>query len=86
MAMGVISRSPARPHLASLDDPRAPARAGRCREGGLSSTDERVMGQVTEVTQALWAKLPARSGGSSAAYAACELRQARVLQGGCRGP
>jgi hypothetical protein len=30
------------------------ARAGRCREGGLSSTDERVRGHVTEVTQALW--------------------------------
>ena len=29
------------------------ARAGRCREGGLSSTDERVRGHVTEVTQAL---------------------------------
>ena len=29
------------------------ARAGRCREGGLSSTDERVTvsGHVTEVTQ-----------------------------------
>ena len=30
------------------------ARAGRCREGGLGSTDERVRGHVTEVTQALW--------------------------------
>ena len=29
------------------------ARAGRCREGGLSSTDERVRGHVTEVTEAL---------------------------------
>ena len=29
------------------------ARAGSCREGGLSSTDERVRGHVTEVTQAL---------------------------------
>ena len=28
------------------------ARAGRCREGGLSSTDERVRGHVTEVTEA----------------------------------
>ena len=27
--------------------------AGPCREGGLSSTDERVRGPVTEVTQAL---------------------------------
>ena len=26
------------------------ARAGRCREGGLSSTDERVSGHVTEVS------------------------------------
>jgi hypothetical protein len=30
------------------------ARAARCREGGLSSTDERVRGHVTEVTQACW--------------------------------
>ena len=29
------------------------ARAGRCREGGLSSTDERVRGHATEGTQAL---------------------------------
>ena len=27
--------------------------AGPCREGGLGSTDERVRGHVTEVTQAL---------------------------------
>ena len=37
-----------RPHLSSLDVIRA--RAGRCHEGGLSSTDERVRGHVLDVT------------------------------------
>ena len=39
-----------RPPLGRFDDP--PER-WPCREGGLSSTDERVRGHVTEVTQAL---------------------------------
>jgi hypothetical protein len=38
-------------HLGSFDGPRARSLAGPCREGGLSSTDERVRrGHVTEVT------------------------------------
>jgi hypothetical protein len=43
-----------RPHLASLYDPRAHWLAVAVRGGGLSPTDERVRGHVTEVTQALW--------------------------------
>ena len=51
--MGFISRSPqASLHTWPVSTIRG--RAGRCREGGLSSTDERVRGHVTEVTQALW--------------------------------
>ena len=50
-----LSREVRRPHF-SFTWPVSTirARAGRCREGGLSSTDERVRGHVTEVTQALW--------------------------------
>ena len=48
--MGFISRSPGLTWAVSTTR----ARAGRCREGGLSSTgDERVRGHVTEVTEAL---------------------------------
>ena len=51
--MGFISRSQGLTWAVST----TPARAGRCREaeGGLtlSSTDKRVRGHVTEVTQAL---------------------------------
>ena len=45
----VPSRSPGLPWVVSTIGPNA----GPCREGGLSSTDERVRGHVTEVTQAL---------------------------------
>ena len=48
--MGFISRPPGLTWPVST----IRARAGRCREGGLSPTDERVRGHVTEVTQALW--------------------------------
>ena len=44
------SRSPGLPWVVSTIRPNA----GPCREGGLSSTDERVRGHVIEVTQALW--------------------------------
>jgi hypothetical protein len=47
--MGIISRSPSLMWAVST----IRALAGHCREGGLSSTDERVRGHVTEVTQAL---------------------------------
>ena len=46
---GVPSRSPGLPWVVSTIRPSA----GPCREGGLSSTDERVRVRVTEVTQAL---------------------------------
>ena len=48
--MGFPSRSPGLTWAVST----IRARAGRCCEGGLSSTDEHVRGHVTEVTQALW--------------------------------
>ena len=47
--LGVPSRSPGLPWVVSTIRPNA----GPCREGGLSSTDERVRGHVTEATQAL---------------------------------
>ena len=46
----VFSRGPQASALA-LAVSTIRARAGRCREGGLSSTDERVRGHVTKVTQ-----------------------------------
>ena len=47
--LGVPSRSQGLPWVVSTIRPNA----GPCREGGLSSTDERMRGPVTEVTQAL---------------------------------
>ena len=47
--LAVPSRSPGLPWVVST----IPPSAGPCREGGLSSIDERVRGHVTEVTQAL---------------------------------
>ena len=48
--MGFISRSPGPTWPVSTIH----ARAGRCREGGLSSANERVRGHATEATKALW--------------------------------
>ena len=48
--LGVPSRSPGLPWVVSTIRPNT----GPCREGGLSSIDERVRGHVIEVTQALW--------------------------------
>ena len=44
--LGVPSRSPGHPWVVSTIRPNA----GPCHEGGLSSTDERVRGHVTEDT------------------------------------
>jgi hypothetical protein len=49
VGLRVPSRSQGPPWVVSTIHPNA----GPCREGGLSSTDERVRGHVTEATQAL---------------------------------